>query len=109
MAAFPSVEFKAEQVAILIVALSPGFLSAEIDHAAVVAGEEDQGVFGQIFRFEGVEDFADDPVEFVDEVAVASGLAGALESDRWARSWWRGCLSGKEYSRRQGNCRQKCM
>ncbi len=76
----PDAELGAEEVAIDLVSFFSGDAAAEVEHAAVVAGEEDEGVVGDALGLEGLHHFANHPVEFVDEVAVDAALAGALES-----------------------------
>ena len=57
----------------------PCVLSALVQHAAVVAGEDDEGVVAQLEFIERAHDLADHPVELLDEITVAAGLAAALE------------------------------
>ncbi len=61
-----------------------GFLTGDVQHAAVVAGEDDEGLVSDVELVEGVEDFADHPIELVNEVAVESAVAGADELFGWS-------------------------
>ena len=53
---------------------------AVVPHAAVVAGENDECVFGEAVLFEGGEDLPDGVVEFLNRVAARAGLAAADEA-----------------------------
>ena len=47
---------------------------------AVVAGKNDERVFGQAVLLEGLHQLADDVIHFKNEIAVRPGLGFALES-----------------------------
>ena len=80
MPALPRLEFESQQIAVEAMTAAHGFLSAHVDHAAVVAREKDQRVFGEPEFVERAQELADHPVEFVDEVAVDAALARAAEA-----------------------------
>ena len=82
MTAFPYAELESKQITVLPM---PGFergLSAEVEHATVVAGEDDQRVVSQSVVFETRKNLTDDPVELVDEVTVKATLTRALKTLR---------------------------
>lgn len=80
VSAFPNAEFGAEEFAVDGVSEFGGGAAAEVEHAAVITGDKDKGVVGNAALFEAFHDLADDPVEFVNEVAVDAGLACALKT-----------------------------
>ena len=55
------------------------------DNAAVVAGEDHQRVLGELEPVERVEQLADAPVEFVDEVAIGTVRAAG---ELWVGGDW---------------------
>jgi len=57
-------------------------LSAHQQPRAVVAGEDDEGVVGHALFLERFEDFADAPVEFLDDIAVDTAAALTLKAIR---------------------------
>jgi len=50
------------------------------DGAAVIAGENDEGIFAEVEAVEGVEDLADRPIELLDHIPPGSALAGAAKA-----------------------------
>ena len=54
--------------------------ASQIEHAAVVTGENDQRVVRNAGRLEALHHLADDPVELMDEVAVELRLAASPET-----------------------------
>ena len=63
MSAFPGIKFEAEKISVLTVSQCPCILTPQIDHAAVIAGENHEGVVSQSFFVERAGYFTDDPVE----------------------------------------------
>ena len=73
------------------------------DGAAVIAGENDEGIFTEVEAVEGVEDLADRPIELLDHIPPGSALAraakarmrdhgfvdivGGKEDEKWGGSW----------------------
>lgn len=100
MAALPRAEFIAEPVAVGAMAGTPGVLAALVEHAAVITGENHEGMLGEFEIVEGREDLADHPVEFVNAVPVASAVAGALETR--VRGKWVVDLGGGEVEEERG-------
>ena len=78
--------FEPSKLPLIFVAQLCGGASAQVEHAAVVAGENHKRIVGDPFGFEGCHDFADDPVEFMHEVAIDSAIAGPLKP--LGRSKW---------------------
>ena len=83
MAPFPRSKFEPKQFTIQSVPGVPGVLSTDIEHAAIVAGEDHQRVVGDFLLVKRVHHFADNPVQFVNKVAVRTAAAGALKARRW--------------------------
>ena len=75
VAAFPCPEFEAEQVAVDLVARSRGITPSQVEHAAVVTGEDDQRVSAQAGLLEAFGHLPDHPVQLLNEVAVELRLA----------------------------------
>lgn len=79
MTAFPGVEFETEEIIVLLVAAFPCFLTTEVDHASVVARENDQGVVRQSLLLQGASHFSHDPVQLVHKIAIATRFTGPLK------------------------------
>ena len=79
MAAFPVVAFEAAPRAGAVVLVVLAHLEGCGDFGAVVAGEEDEGVLGEVEALEGLEELADNVVELEEEVAVWAGVGFAFE------------------------------
>ena len=82
MAAFPHAELETKQITVLSMPGLERRLSAEVKHASVVTGKDHQRVVGQTVLFETRKNLTNDPVEFMDEVAIKPALAGALKTFR---------------------------
>jgi hypothetical protein len=80
MAAFPRSKLEAQQFSVQSMPGLPCLLTGVIEHAPVVAGENDQCVLGTPRFIKRSQHLADDPIKFVDEVAIQPALAGHLES-----------------------------
>ena len=78
VAALPGVPLQAAQVGHAVVAVLLDAAVREI-FGAVVAGEDEQGVFRDSPAFQGFHDLADAPVYLAHVVAVFSGVAHPLE------------------------------
>ncbi len=79
VAAFPVVAFEAAPRAGAVVSVVLAHLDGCGDFGAVVAGEEDEGVLGEVEALEGFEELADNVVELENEVAVRAGVGFAFE------------------------------
>ena len=79
VAAFPVVAFEAAPRASAVVLVVLAHLDGCGDFGAVVAGEEDEGVFGEVEALKGFEELSDNVVELEDEVAVRAGVGFAFE------------------------------
>ena len=80
VASFPVVAFEAAPRAGAVVLVVLAHLEGCGDFGAVVAGEEDEGVLGEVEVLECLEELADDVVELENEVAVRAGVSFAFES-----------------------------
>ena len=78
--ALPCPELETEQLAVQAVPCPPSLLACNIEHTAIVAGKDNQGILGNLVLVQGIEYFPHDPVELMNEVAITTRLAGALES-----------------------------
>lgn len=102
VAAFPVVAFEAAPRSGAVVLVVLAHLEGGGDFGAVVAGEEDEGVLGEVEALECFEELADNVVELENEVAVracvgfafegvcgkggkVNGLGGVKEEERLAR------------------------
>ena len=96
MAAFPLVALHASPWPRAIVAV----VGAHVDHRggfrAVVAGEDDQGVVGDAELLQCGHEFANDPIELMDEIAMWPGLRLAFELRRGERRQMHGLRGVKE-------------
>ena len=79
MASFPVVAFEAAPRAGAVVLVVLAHLDGCGDFGAVVAGEEDEGVLGEVEALEGLEELSDNVVELEEEVAVRAGVGFAFE------------------------------
>ena len=75
MAALPRSKLEAQKFAIETMSGVPGILASYIEHAPVVTGEDHECVVSNALVLERFHDLPDDPVEFVNEVAVGAALA----------------------------------
>ena len=75
MSTFPGPELVAKEFTVCSVTRLPGFLTGGVEHASIVASENDKRIVCQLSFIEGSEDLTDNPVEFVDEVAVEPAIA----------------------------------
>ena len=79
VAAFPVVAFEAAPRAGAVVLVILAHLEGCGDFGAVVAGEEDEGVLGEVEALECFEELADNVVELENEVAVRACVGFAFE------------------------------
>jgi hypothetical protein len=80
MSALPRAKLVAEPVAIRAVSRPPRRLPAFVQHAAVIARQNQQRVLRQLEFVERSQQLADHPVELVDEIAIASAFTGPVEA-----------------------------
>lgn len=80
VASFPVVTFEAAPRAGAVVLVVLAHLEGCGDFGAVVAGEENEGILGEVEALECLEKLADDVVELENEVAVRAGVGFAFES-----------------------------
>ena len=82
MSAFPDLPLGASQRSVRVVPLSPH--SFRVRSSAIVAGNDEQGFFGQIQFIKGAEDFPNGPVKLDHEIPVPSCIAFALKAFVWS-------------------------
>ncbi len=85
MAALPTVTFDAAPRARAVVTVIRAHVDDAVDFRAVIAGENDQSVFGDAKFLECADQFADHPVELVDKIAMRPGTGLSLELRRRER------------------------
>lgn len=79
VASFPVVTFEAAPRAGAVVLVVLAHLESCGDFGTVIAGEEDEGVLGEVEALECFEELADNVVELEDEVAMRAGVGFAFE------------------------------
>ena len=80
MSAFPCAEFESEQVAVKEMACPHCIASSKIQHASIVAGENDERVFAQALLLEAPGHFPYHPVQLLNEVAIELRITRPLKS-----------------------------
>ena len=80
--AFPDAEFEPEQIAVLPMSVFEGILPAVLNMPPLSLVKITSVLSVKAILLQALHDLADHPVQFMDEVAIESALAGAFETRR---------------------------